>query len=86
MLVGVGYLGQRLATSMARAFGGDPWCSRSAGKWPPGNDRIDPIGTGLGMAHELSILWEEADNNDARPVRSRNARPVNPSRFHVVVP
>jgi hypothetical protein len=75
MLPGVGYLGQRVVTSMARAFGGDPWVQSQCRKVAAGvTIWIDPIGTGLGMAHELSILWEEADKNEreARALAERH--------------
>jgi hypothetical protein len=65
LLPGVGYLGQRLATSIARACGGDYWVQSQCRKVTAGvTIWIDPIGTGVGMVHELSNLWQEADKNE----------------------
>lgn len=71
MFLGLGYMGQRVATSIARACGGDPWVQSQCRKVVAGvTIFVNPIGTGLGMAHELSNLWQEADRNE-REARAR---------------
>jgi hypothetical protein len=77
MFLGVGCLGQLLATSMARALGGNHWVQSQCRKAAAGlTIWVDPIGTGVGMAYELSKLWEEADTNEheARALAERQAR------------
>ena len=76
MLLGVGCVGQRLATVMARAFGGDYWVQSQCRKAVAGvTVWVDPIGTGVGIAYELSKVWEEADDNElkARALAERQA-------------
>jgi hypothetical protein len=68
MLLGVGFLGQRVATAIARSFGGDYSVQSACRKATAGlTIWSDPIGTGIGIAHELSNLWEEADKNVREP-------------------
>jgi hypothetical protein len=70
LLPGVGYVGQRLATSIARACGGDYWVQSQCRKAAAGlTVWVDPIGTGVGVAHEMYNLFQEADKNE-REARS----------------
>jgi hypothetical protein len=76
MLLGVGCLGQRLATVLARACGGDHWVQSECRKAVAGlTIWVDPIGTGVGVLYEVSLLWEEADDNEleARALAERQA-------------
>lgn len=71
ILPGVGYLGQRMATSLARACGGDYWVQSQCRKLAAGlTVWFDPIGTGVGVAHEIYNLFGEAEKNE-REARAR---------------
>jgi hypothetical protein len=62
---GVGYVAQWLATSIARACGGDSWVQSQCRKAAAGlTIWVDPIGTGVGVAHEMYKLYQEADQNE----------------------
>jgi hypothetical protein len=64
MFLGLGYLGQRLATAIARECGGDYWVQSQCRKVVAGvTVFVDPIGTGVGIAHEMYNLFHESDNN-----------------------